>query len=112
MSIIWTDEIDKLARAMRLNHTVAEIAKTIGVSRATCYSRLNGKRYTPEHRTKVNEQYRANFPSRDEAETVDPRPSSDMLADRDARCALPSRGLTGFLMGDPPVGLSALEERR
>jgi len=39
------------------------------------------------------------------------RPTTAMLEDRFKRELLPPRDLTGILMGDPPVGLSALERR-
>jgi hypothetical protein len=39
------------------------------------------------------------------------RPTAEMLEDRFKRELMPPRDLTGILMGDPPVGLSALERR-
>lgn len=39
------------------------------------------------------------------------RPTAEMLADRDRRAVMPCRDLTSILMGDPPIGLSALDQR-
>lgn len=40
-----------------------------------------------------------------------PRPSDDILAARDYRLSIPHRDLTGELMGDPRVGMSALDRK-
>lgn len=39
-----------------------------------------------------------------------PRPNPETLLERRARAEAPYRGLTGVLMGDPPVGYSALDK--
>ena len=37
------------------------------------------------------------------------RPTPEMMSDRDVRACLPRRDLTAVLLGDPPIGLSALD---
>lgn len=39
------------------------------------------------------------------------RPSIEQFIDRDIRMALPARDLTGLILGDPPVGRSALDKK-
>lgn len=111
MSFIWDERADQIVQSMLKTHSVEEIARAIGCGRSTCYNRINGKKFTPEYREKQSCEYRAKYPARDEAETVDPRPSADLIRDRDARALLPCRDLTGLFFGDPRVGESALDVR-
>lgn len=39
------------------------------------------------------------------------RPSAQQFIDRDIRLALPARDLTGLILGDPPIGRSALDKK-
>lgn len=39
------------------------------------------------------------------------RPSDALIRERDRRAAAPSHDLVGALMGDPPIGFSALDKR-
>lgn len=112
MRFVWTDEIDRQARSMLATHSIEEIAKVIGCARSTCYARIDGKKYTPEHRKKQSCEYRTKYPARSDVETIDPRPSVDLIRDRDVRAMLPHRDLTAAMFGDPKIGLSALEGRR
>lgn len=112
MRFVWTDEIDRQARSLLATHAIEEIAKIIGCARSTCYARINGKKYTLEQRAKNRAAYREAVPARDDAETVDERPSPEQIRDRDMRAMLPCRDLTAAMFGDPKIGMSQLDARQ
>jgi hypothetical protein len=90
---------DQLAEIRRMRHFSLGIgftARTLGV--------------TVEE---VREAIRAGLPplQRQERGDRDPTPTPEQLARRDVRSAAPARDLTGALMGDPPLGYSALDRR-
>ncbi|WP_425991328.1 hypothetical protein [Afipia sp. DC4300-2b1] len=120
MSKFWTEE-----RLAKLNAEYAEgiplqdIADHLGTSKRTVENRLYWLRMTPERRAarrqKINE-YRRALKKEDTRVTIEQvqvsaRPSEEQLRQRDAREMLPYRDLTAMLCGDPPIGLSALDQR-
>lgn len=97
--IAWTEEECARAVAMRnQGMSIGKIADRLGRSFGSAQSQLM---YRHEDGTRVATHNPGPAPSIPES----------VLADRDRRMAMYPRDLTAALMGDPPVGYSALERR-
>lgn len=110
---------DRLLKLQAEGKSRKEIARIVGISYKRVLRQLWWANMSPEKYAEKRE--RLNKPRReaiktprvlDEYVTVAARPSEKQLEDRDRRTSLPIRDLTGAFFGDPPVGLSALEQRR
>lgn len=108
----WTAEEDDFAQRMNRQMTRKAIGKVLGRTKNAVTGGLRLLAMTPEERRNLH-AYRSQL--RQKVDPNDPpiyRPTPEMLHDRDVRSMLPHRDLTGAFLGDPPVGLSALEGRR
>lgn len=100
----WTkDESDLAARLRREGLSNGEIGQRLDRTAQSVHRHL----YTREH----PEQSIVSFRDLDLSCATISRPTPEMMEDRFQRQLMPPRDLTGILMGDPPVGLSALERR-
>lgn len=119
----WSEEdIATLHRMLAKDYCNAEIGLALGRSKYAVQTYRRDQARTEEQRairraranelardTKKNTARRAAMCSYGERPAD--RPSIDLLLERDRRLALRPRDLTGVLMGDPPIGESALERR-
>ena len=134
MGIIWQDQnlrpgakswpkhdSDRASRLSAQGKTHAQIGAILGRSAAAVSMHLFEKRMTPERkqqhkemklRSRIRRKVEPSTRPIDKSIQIISRPTPEMIADRDRREAMPHRDLTGALLGDPPVGLSALEGRR
>ena len=119
----WTDEeVERLNSYLAEGLSVPEIASKLDRSIASVHSKIDYMQMTPEEREHKRERHRAYHrqnrsnsrnPHHENAQTVmSCRPSEEALKERDVRYATPFRDLTGFLLGDPPIGYSALDRRK
>lgn len=98
----WTKDESNLAARLRSEGIDdAEIGRRLDRTAMSVHRHL----YTREH----PEQSIVSMRDLDLSCAVISRPTPEMLEDRFRRQLMPTRDLTGALMGDPPVGLSALE---
>lgn len=93
----WTEQDLSRAVAMRADgYTFKEIGQALGRSANATRNKMN------EAGLRVSEQPKTHL--------VDFKPSPELLAARDYRLEMESRrSLGAVLMGDPPVGFSALD---
>jgi hypothetical protein len=98
----WTMRDDEtLAGLLRQKIGVTEIAKRMGRARQVIQRKRDGEygeTYVKYKRVLDDTDFRIEIPE-------------EVLVDRARRAQLTPRDLTAALMGDPPVGLSALERR-
>lgn len=116
---------DELAMAKRLRHkgvAWAVIAKTLGRSRIYVRRALDVE--FRDHRNMLQ----ANWVKKRQTQLGPPAPKphrqnnplesqrlyvpADVLADRDRRAEIAPSSVTAALMGDPPIGRSALDQRK
>jgi hypothetical protein len=118
----WTAEQEQFILQMeRDGFPHSEIARTVRRSRAAVGAKLwhlrnpDGKsramRIRQERRDAVKGQPRRTaYAGCEYVDICSARPTEEMIADRDARHNAP-RSITGTLMGDPPLGFSALDRK-
>jgi IS30 family transposase len=98
----WTMRDDeKLEQLLSNNVSMTEIAKRMGRARQVIQRKRDewrGPEYVKYQRVVVDADFRIEIPE-------------EVLVDRERRAQLTRRDLTAVLMGDPPIGLSALERR-
>jgi IS30 family transposase len=98
----WTMRDDEqLEKLLANNVGVTEIGKRMGRARQVIQRKRDewrGPDYVKYQRTVVDADFRIEIPD-------------EVLIDRERRAQLSQRDLTAMLMGDPPIGLSALERR-
>jgi hypothetical protein len=100
----WTEERWQTALEMRAQGCeLAEIGAAIGMHYTTV-----GKRMQREHVAMPRVQGRAFRLGSPHAGRV----PDEVAEERIRRTSAPYRGLTGYLLGDPPVGCSALDRKR
>ena len=115
----WSQEDSDLAQKMLdEGKSYLEIGRHFCRTASGVRTHLQLRRLGPEKRKQYSKTRNAKRPKTlptgrplDLEAAVIFRPTSDMLADRDRREAMPYRDLTAFLCGDPPIGLSALDQR-
>jgi len=117
----WTkEESDLVWNMYGSHHSIAEIAELVGRTAYAVEVHIKLRRAGPEKRAQWRKTYNENrrIKTRESEERIYNhdgavifRPSPEMFEDRYRRTSMPPRDLTGILMGDPPVGLSALERR-
>lgn len=118
---VWTEKrLEYLALLKAQDLPIQEIADLIGVTKRTVENRFYWDRMTPEGRIKrrqnINARRRELHAKTDKRITVEQvqvaaRPSEEQIKQRDVRNAMPYRDLTAFMLGDPPIGFSALDQR-
>jgi len=118
----WTDEeVEQLKSLLETNLTDSEIADRLGRTLKAVRMKLDYIRRTPIQRDmdrkRCRTYYRRLRPIKahihDNAQVIESsRPDEETLAERDRRYATPFRDLTGLLLGDPPVGYSAMDRGR
>lgn len=90
----WSDEDEKLCRAMiDAGMTSEEAGLAVGRTARAVRNKMCSPKATKVHSKSAVQ------------------PSSECLLERDRRRYASPRDLTAALMGDPPVGFSALERR-
>jgi len=87
-------EVDKIISMRRAGKTWRDVSRSVGRAISTCHQVANGRAY---------------FAPLDDAEDVSV--PAERIAERRARLSAPARDLTAILLGDPPVGYSALEKK-
>ncbi len=115
------EEVEKLHRLYNAGFTRAAMAEQLGMSEDRIRQRLqweanSGMLITARKRRRAAQRLVTKLEQRSEREFFDRvtpsvRPTDEALRARDARLASAPRDLVGFIMGDPPVGFSALEQR-
>ncbi len=101
----WTDEEHQRALDMRAKGmSDTEIGSVLGRSRVAVNNRLSGNRPYWNDRKQRPSWFKKRLKV-----NIDVPP--EVLADRDHRSYLVPRDLTAAVMGDPPIGYSALERR-
>lgn len=96
-SVVWTvDRVDTLRHMLYRKFSRHQIAATLGVTRRQLRAHLLD--HYPEQIGKA--RVTPTIPV-----------AADVIAERDRRLQV-ERDLTGQLMGDPPPGYSALDQRR
>lgn len=110
--------IEEAKRLRALDWSWRKIDAALGLSRDEARLVLD-----PEYAARKMQYWRDRSALRREAEKAfatdplnlrlgnGPRPSNDILAARGYRLSIPHRDLTGELMGDPRVGMSALDRK-
>lgn len=113
--IVLAPRVRLRARRLRkLNHSWESVAKVLGISQSTIRRNIDPD-YAENRRTLAKQQREhwrhpcAGIDRRGEHVQIH-RPDSRLLADRDARVAVPLT-LTQLICGDPPPGYSALDRR-
>lgn len=118
----WTkEEVERLNSYLAMGLSVPEIASNLDRDPSSVHNKIYHTQMTPEKREVRRERHRAyrrehSIPMRnwmhENAMTVmSCRPAEELLAERDTRYTAPLRDLTAFLLGDPPIGYSALDKR-
>lgn len=117
----WTEnESDMVWSMYGAGYSVQQLAEIVGRTEYAVSVHIKLRRAGPEKRAKWRKTYNENrrlrrYESEERIYSRDSslifRPTEAMLSDRLRRELMPHRDLTGILMGDPPVGLSALERR-
>ena len=119
MNPVWSEQRLATLYAMKAaGASIGEIAKAMGVLAKSVDGRLRYDAMTPaqrdERRSRVRARAIERVPDRralHDKVLVDARPSDEQIKQRDVRMAMPYRDLTAFMLGDPPIGFSALDQR-
>ncbi|MDE2021198.1 MAG: hypothetical protein KGJ13_12755 [Patescibacteria group bacterium] len=112
----WTEiETAKLCELMAAGHTYQVIAGLMAKTKASVYHKWVQLTMGESDRAKHLRARREGVAMRKQ-DGIPPKfetrePPADVWHERSERVLAPHRDLSGMLMGDPPVGFSALERR-
>lgn len=110
LHVLYNRGLTRAAMAGELNTTEERIRQRLQweAQSGTLLAARKRRRAAQRLVTKVEQRSSREFFDR---VTPAARPTDEELRLREARLASRPRDLTGFIMGDPPVGFSALEQR-
>jgi hypothetical protein len=120
MNNVWTAEETAILRKMMKDcHSFRVIAKKLGRTLKSIEEKWYRLNMSEDVRERRRERARRRRQADNEKRSIrshsvliiSTRPTSDLLAERDAKSAIPPRDLTAAFCGDPKPGFSALERR-
>jgi IS30 family transposase len=106
----WSEEEDRILVEM-CDASIKEIAERLGRTEGGVAGRRKRLRMSQEQRAAIRSRERQQYKKRNHAPVRSNKVPDSILIDRDYRASLEPRDNTAAILGDPPVGYSALERR-